>query len=106
VRKPGQVLVGAWVTPIDPEIEAEPPMEVLQFDVLAPGILDTERDVASFVLVNYSGRGGVSGKPGCYIDMAFPFRRDPDTNKERAIRELSWTRPSRRGAGPMTISPS
>ncbi len=69
--------VGAWVTPVDPELQAESPVELTQFDVLPAGPLDTERDVALYVLANYSGVGGASGRAGSYVDLAFPDGFDP-----------------------------
>ena len=83
--------VGAWITPIDPELRVEPPTEVVHFEVLAPGALDTERDVAHYALANYSGQGNVSGKAGSYVDLAFPDGFSPSSAQDTFDRRLNLT---------------
>jgi len=83
--------VGAWVTPIDPELCVEPPVEVAHLEVLAPGVLDTERDVARYVLANYPSRGNVSGKAGSYVDLAFPDGFSPTNPEDTFDRRLNLT---------------
>jgi hypothetical protein len=80
--------LGAWVTPVSPEIEAEPPTEIHHFSILEPGTLDTERDVASFDLANYSGQGGISGTAGSYVDLAFRHWKEPTGIEETLSRQV------------------
>jgi len=83
--------VGAWVTPIDPELRVEPPTRVLHLEVLAPGALDTERDVAHYGLANYSRQGNVSGKAGSYVDLAFPDGFSPTSVQDTFDQRLNLT---------------
>jgi len=64
-------LVGAWVTPVEPQLHVAAPGELLEVVVAEPGRVDDERIVASYRVVNHV-EGGVSGQAGSYVDLAFP----------------------------------
>ena len=62
-------LVGAWVTPIEPHVEATPPHQIVEFDIGAPGPLTEETVVARFRVTGGSG-GDVAGRAGSFLDLA------------------------------------
>lgn len=64
--------VGAWVTPIEPQLRIDPPAQLVDLVTLEPGDLDTERDVARYTLADYAYQANVSGQAGSYVDLAFP----------------------------------
>jgi len=62
-------LVGAWVTPVEPQLNVAAPGELLEIVVAEPGRVDDERIVASYRVVNHV-EGGVSGQAGSFVDLA------------------------------------
>lgn len=63
--------VGAWVTPVEPTVHVEPPLEAQIFEVRGPGELVDERDVARFRLTGHEPGVPVRGQAGSYVDLGF-----------------------------------
>jgi hypothetical protein len=83
--------VGAWVTPIEPQLRVPPPAELVHLEALAPGRLDTEIDVARYVLANYPHQDNVSSNAGSYVDLAFPDGFNPANAEDTFDRRLNVT---------------
>jgi hypothetical protein len=69
-------LVGAWVTPVAPELHLTAPVELLELMVAEPGPLEQERVVGIYRLKNYTV-GGVAAQAGTCVDLAFPDGYQP-----------------------------
>jgi hypothetical protein len=71
--------VGAWLTPVEPALHVDPPIEVQSIDVCAAGELVDERDVARFRLHGYEPGMDVNGQVGSYVDLGFADGFDPSS---------------------------
>lgn len=69
--------VSAWLTPVEPAVHVDPPVEVQSIDVCAAGELVDERDVARFRLHGYKPGMGVYGQVGSYVDLGFADGFEP-----------------------------
>lgn len=83
--------VGAWVTPIEPQLRVDPPAELVRLETLEPGDLDADRDVARYVLADYAHPAKVSGQAGTYVDLAFPDGFIPAHAEDTFDRRLNLT---------------
>ncbi|MFE3451882.1 hypothetical protein ACFXJ8_23470 [Nonomuraea sp. NPDC059194] len=63
--------VGAWATPVEPQVLIEEPLELEHLVVSAPGELIDERVLAEFRLLNYTVGLPVSAQAGTYVDLSF-----------------------------------
>ncbi|WP_218129134.1 hypothetical protein [Nonomuraea maritima] len=63
--------IGAWATPVEPEVCIEEPLELERLEVSEPGELNNERVVAEFWLRNYSVGLPVAARAGTYVDLGF-----------------------------------
>ncbi len=79
-------LLGAWVTPVAPEIEITDLTQLLAFEIAQPGPLDEETVVATYQVVTGIQ---VVARTGSYLDLALPrgFRpTDGDDTFNRRVK--------------------
>ena len=67
----GGAQIGAWATPVEPQVCIEEPLELERLEVALPGELSNERLVAEFQLRNYSLGLPVAAQAGTYVDLGF-----------------------------------
>lgn len=63
--------VGAWATPVEPQVHVEAPVIVDSVDLQEAGEIDGERILATFRLLNYEIGCQVAGQAGTYVDLCF-----------------------------------
>ncbi|OJY41570.1 hypothetical protein [Pseudonocardia sp. 73-21] len=81
-------LVGAWVTPVEPEIEVSDPEQLLAFEIAPPGPLDEEMAVATYRVA----RGKhVAARTGSYVDLALPHGFQPTDGDDTFDRRMKAT---------------
>jgi len=64
-------MLSAWVTPVEPAVHVDPPLEVRSLEASPPGELTDAYVVAGFRLADYEPGADVSGQMGSYVDLAF-----------------------------------
>ncbi|MFC4859382.1 hypothetical protein [Actinophytocola glycyrrhizae] len=69
--------VGAWVTPVEPQVSVDGPTEVQSVELAAPGEVVDEREVARFRLVGYESGVEVIGGAGSFVDLGFAEGFEP-----------------------------
>jgi hypothetical protein len=74
--------IGAWVTPFEPQVHVVEPVRLLELEVLKPGDLDVERDVARYRLTNHVAGSKIYGQAGAYVDLAFPDGFIPHSDED------------------------
>lgn len=70
-------MVGAWVTPVKPQLHVTPPIVLQSLEPLSPGELTDDRDVARYKLAGYEFDANVFGQAGSYIDLGFARGHQP-----------------------------
>lgn len=80
--------VEAWVTPVQPTVEAEAPNEVVEFVKEEPGPLGREFVVARYRTTR-PGQGGVIGQPGSYVDLSITGDAPPASSGDTMERRLA-----------------
>lgn len=81
-------LVGAWATPVDPEVVVTIPATVRGVQAADPGPIDPLRDFATFELNNYSPAVKVSARSGTYVDLHFGAAPCSNDANERFVSQL------------------
>lgn len=75
-------MVGAWVTPVKPQLHVTPPVVVQSLEPSSPGELVDDRDVARYTLSGYEYGRDVFGQAGSYIDLGFAEGYQPATDED------------------------
>lgn len=83
-------LMGAWATPVEPQVHVEAPVLVEGIEPEAPGpLVDEERVLARFQLGSYTPDCDVFAQAGTYIDLCFTpgfVPADDEDTFERRLR--------------------
>lgn len=66
-----EALIGAWATPVDPQVFVAAPARLTDLRPTEPGELIDVLEVAHFKVDGYTEHTDVSGAPGTYIDLGF-----------------------------------
>jgi putative component of membrane protein insertase Oxa1/YidC/SpoIIIJ protein YidD len=61
--------IGAWATPVTPQIHAKEPAILCSLEVQEAGVIDDVRVLATYRLHNYEIGHPVSGQAGTYVDL-------------------------------------
>ncbi|MET9225681.1 hypothetical protein [Lentzea sp. NPDC003310] len=79
--------VGAWVTPVEPQVFVPAPAQLVDLRAAEPGELLDVREAAHFEVDDYAEHINVTGVTGTYVDLGFAAGYDPvspdDTFSER-----------------------
>ncbi|MDQ2882874.1 MAG: hypothetical protein M3Y48_17285 [Actinomycetota bacterium] len=75
-------MVGAWVTPVEPQLHVTPPIVLQSIERSSPGELVDDRDVARYTLSGYESGIDVFGQAGSYIDLGFADGYQPTTDED------------------------
>lgn len=63
-------LLGAWATPIKPQLHTAPPVTVTELSIGAPGPVDPQAVVATYSLTGYTEGANIYGQVNTYVDLA------------------------------------
>jgi hypothetical protein len=69
--------VGAWVTPVEPQVSVNEPAEVQNVELSAPGEVADEREVARFRIVGYESGVEVIGGAESFVDLGLAEGFEP-----------------------------
>jgi hypothetical protein len=70
-------MVGAWVTPVEPQLHVTTPVVLQSLELLTPGDLADSRDVARYTLKGYEFGADVFGQAGSFIDLGLADGHQP-----------------------------
>ena len=62
--------VGAWATPVEPQIHVDLPLTVTSLEPKPPGPVESSFEVAQYTVRDYDFRAPLYGQAGTYIDVA------------------------------------
>ncbi|MGH3972441.1 MAG: hypothetical protein ACRDS9_03830, partial [Pseudonocardiaceae bacterium] len=85
----GGSMVGAWITPIKPQLHVTPPVVIQSLEPSSPGELVDNRDVARYTLSGYEVGIDVFGQAGSYIDLGFADGYQPATDEDTFDQRLN-----------------
>lgn len=83
-------LVGAWATPVEPQVHAAAPAVVESLEATAPGALGEEEQVlARYRLSSYQSGCAVNAQAGTYVDLCFAEGFVPEDAEDTFERRLT-----------------
>lgn len=83
------LMVGAWVTPVNPQLHVTLPAVLQSLEPSPPGELADDRDVARYTLSGYEFGIDVFGQAGSYIDLGLADGRQPATDEDTFEQRLN-----------------
>ncbi|GAA3597226.1 hypothetical protein [Streptomyces osmaniensis] len=83
-------VMGAWATPVSPQVDVDPPAYVLRVEAAAPGALGPEaRVLALYQLSCYQLDSHVQTQAGAYVDVCFAEGFAPANGEDTFEQRLS-----------------
>ncbi|UZI32279.1 hypothetical protein [Streptomyces sp. VB1] len=82
-------LMGAWATPVEPQVHAAAPAVVQRVEAEPPGDLDEERVLARYQLSSFQHGCAVEAQAGTYIDLCFAEEFTPTDIEDTFDRRLT-----------------
>lgn len=81
--------MGAWATPVEPQVRVEEPVIVDGITAQEPGEIADERLLATYQLRNYEFDRPVAGQAGTYVDLCFATGFTPSRPDDTFDKRLS-----------------
>ncbi|MCX4657653.1 hypothetical protein [Streptomyces uncialis] len=82
-------VIGAWATPVEPQVHVESPVAVQSVEAEPPGALDAERVLARYQLGSFRPGSAVEAQAGTYIDLCFAEGFAPASVEDTFDRRLT-----------------